>query len=253
MRVCGVHNYQEESSPMLKFKIQKLDDVDEAYRDFYQEAEGGGYQLKVDGLEDTGALKRAKDHEKAQRQEAEKARKALEDRVKELEAAAEEAGQQGARDKGDVEAVEKSWRTKLEKREGELTGQIETLKGNLQELLVDGQAMRLASELAVEGSADVLVPHIKRRLAAEERDGKYQTTVLDSEGQPSASTLDELREEFVGNKAFAPLIAGSKASGSGASGGNNGGSAAPTGNMGGSKEERRAAIAAKYPELSQSD
>jgi hypothetical protein len=43
------------------------------------------------------------------------------------------------------------------------------------------------------------------------------------DGKPSALTLADLEKEFVDNKAFAPIIRASNASGGGASGGTGGG------------------------------
>ena len=75
--------------------------------------------------------------------------------------------------------------------------------------------------------------------------------VLDPQGKLSAATLDELKAEIANDAAFAPLIAGSKASGGGA-GGAGGGGGAPKGKIGGTKEERTAAIASRFPDLPQS-
>lgn len=210
---------------MLKFKIDTLDGLDEGLHDYYEEAESGGYQLKVDGLEDTGALKRAKDHEKQARKEAEQAAKELKDRLAELEAKLEEGGRASAKDKGDIEALEKSYQEKIGKLEKGYQEKIDGLQGNLQRILVDSQAETLASELAVQGSASVLVPHIRSRLSVEERDGEFKTVVLDAEGKPSALDLNDLKQEITANSAYAPIIVGSKASGSGASGGGSGGAA----------------------------
>ena len=62
------------------------------------------------------------------------------------------------------------------------------------------------------------------------RDGKPTVVVLDANGKPSAATLEELKAEFVNDPAFAPLIVGSKASGSGASGAKPGSGAATDSN-----------------------
>jgi hypothetical protein len=92
------------------------------------------------------------------------------------------------------------------------------------------------------------LPHIERRLSVEQRDGKPVVVVLDQQGKLSAATLDELKAEFANDTAFAPLIAGSKASGGGAGGAGGGGGAAK-GNIGGTKEERQAAIASRFSDL----
>jgi len=90
-------------------------------------------------------------------------------------------------------------------------------------LTVGAAASSMAAEIAVQGSASLLLPHIERRLTVEIRDGKAVTKVLDKEGRPSAMTIEELKKEFITDKAFAPVIAGTKASGTGYRGGDWGG------------------------------
>lgn len=233
---------------MLKLKLDTLEGVDENLHDFYEKTDDG-YQLKVDGLEDTGALKRAKDREKQAAKEAKERAEQLESDLKEIRKEMEASKHKGAKESGDIEALEKSWQEKLSKREQELMGEIDALKGSVTTMTVDNVAMQLASELAVEGSAKVLLPHIKSRLAVEQRDGQYVTAVRDSEGKPSAMTVDELKAEFASDKAFSHVVAGSKASGAGGSGGGNGGGAAQKGNWTGTKAEQVAAIKSKFPEL----
>ena len=154
-----------------------------------------------------------------------------------------------ARKSGNIEALEKSWQEKLAKAQADAQRTIDALQGSITTMTVDNVAVRLANEIAVPGSADILIPHIKARLAAEQRDGQFVTVVRDSAGKPSAASLDDLKTEFTTSPAFAPVIVGSKASGGGAGGGSKGGGAAPNGDMGGSREERLAAIAARYPDL----
>lgn len=213
---------------MLKAKLESLDGLDESLHSFYKAQDDGTFSLQVDGLEDTTALKNAKTHEKEARKAAEARAKAAEEKASEMEERLEALETDGSRKRGDVESLEKSWKAKLEKREAELQTQIEASNGQINNLLVDNVATQLAAELAVEGSSGILLPHIKGRLGVEERDGKFVTVIKDAEGNASALTLDELKDEFVNNKAFAPVIVGSKASGSGASGGQGGGAAKKT-------------------------
>ena len=150
-----------------------------------------------------------------------------------------------ARKNGDVSALERSWQEKLSKEKTDLQKVIDTLQGSITTMTVDNVASRLASDIAVPGSADLLIPHIKARLAAEQRDGQFVTVVRDAQGNPSAASIDDLRNEFTTNPAFAPVIVGSKATGGGATGGGKGGGAASQGDMGGTREQRIAAIAAR--------
>lgn len=168
---------------------------------------------------------------------------------REAEEKAKAEAEELARKSGNIEALEKSWQEKLAKAQADAQRTIDALQGSITTMTVDNVAVRLANEIAVPGSADILIPHIKARLAAEQRDGQFVTVVRDAQGKPSAASLDDLKTEFMTSPAFAPVIVGSKASGGGAGGGSKGGGAAPNGDMGGSREERLAAIAARYPDL----
>lgn len=231
---------------MLKFQIDSLDGIDDAVKGLY-EKKGDKYQLKVDGIpqgEDVAGLKAKVDELLAEKKDAQR-------KTKEAEDAAKAAAEEAARKNGDVSALEKSWQEKLAKREGELQAQIESLNGNVNKMLIDNVAVTMANEIALQGSADLLMPHIKSRLAAEQRDGQFVTVIRDKDGKPSAASLDDLKNEFANNPAFAPVIVGSKAAGGGASGGKQGGGAATTkGNIAGDKNERIAAIQARLEQAS---
>ncbi|WHI46590.1 hypothetical protein [Microbulbifer sp. VAAF005] len=222
---------------MLKYRLKTLEGLDEAVAAMY-EKDGDGYKLKVDGIPQGEGVAELK-AQVASLLEEKKAE------AKKAKDAAEEA----ARKSGDVEALDNSWKEKLANRETELQAQIDALNGSITTMTVDNVAVSMANEIAVQGSADILVPHIKARLAAEQRDGQFVTVVKDGQGKPSAASLDDLKTEFANNPAFAPVILGSKASGGGAGGGGQGGGGAATGNMGGSRSERTAAISAKFPDL----
>lgn len=174
------------------------------------------------------ALKSKNDELIAEKREAQK-------KAKEREEAAAKAAEEAAAKSGDIEALTKSWEAKLAKREAELAEQLKARDSQLIELTVGQTAQSIAAELAVPGSADVLLPHIRQRL--QYQDGK--TVVLDHEGKPSATTVDEFKKEIAGDKRFAPLIVASMATGGGATGGKGGG-AAKRGDMGGDKEQRLA-------------
>jgi hypothetical protein len=235
---------------MLKFQLDTLEGVDEAVRALYTEKDGK-FVLGIEGLpqqEDVSGLKAKVDELLGEKKLAEK-------KAREAEEAARLEREEAARKSGNVEELERSWTEKFTRREAELNGMLEqergTLSGQIRDLTVGRTATDIASALAVQGSAKALLPHIERRLSVEQRDGKPVVVVLDAQGKLSAATLDELKAEIANDAAFAPLIAGSKASGGGA-GGAGGGGGAPKGKIGGTKEERTAAIASWFPDLPQS-
>ncbi|WP_434676218.1 hypothetical protein [Pseudomonas sp. D3-10] len=232
---------------MLKFQLDSLEGVDESVRELYTEKDGK-FILGIEGLpqqEDVSGLK-------SKVQELLDEKKAAEKKAREAEELARTEREEAARKSGNVEELEKSWSEKYSKREAELSAMLEQERGTLttqiRDLTVGRTATDIASALAIPGSAKALLPHIERRLSVEQRDGKPVVVVLDQQGKLSAATLDELKAEFANDVAFAPLIAGSKASGGGAAGAGKGGGAAK-GNIGGNKTERTAAIASKFPDL----
>jgi hypothetical protein len=234
----------------LKYQLDTLEGVDDTVRALYTEKDGK-FVLGIEGLpqpEDVSGLKSKVQELLDEKKAADKARKDAEDQAR-LER------EENARKSGNVEELEKSWSEKYNRREAELNGMLEQERGMLstqiRDLTVGRTATDIASALAIPGSAKALLPHIERRLSVEQRDGKPVVVVLDQQGKLSAATLDELKAEFANDTAFAPLIAGSKASGGGASGAGGGGGAAK-GKIGGTKEERQAAIASRFPDLPQS-
>lgn len=212
---------------MLKFQLDNLDGLDDAAKTLYVEKDGK-FQLGIEGLpEDKSAeyetrigkmdakIQELLDEKKT---EAEKRRAAEEEARKEAEEA--------ARKSGDIEALEASWQQKHDKAMADLRAELEPEVNEYKQLLnqatVEATATKIASEIGIPGSAKALLPHLQARLAMEIRDGKATTVVRGVDGKPSALTIEELKNEFIGDAAFAPLIVGSKASGGGASGGDGG-------------------------------
>jgi hypothetical protein len=120
-----------------------------------------------------------------------------------------------AKTSGDMEALEQSWKDKYTSRESELTHQLDGYQKMISDSTSGQQAVMLAAEMSIPGSADVLLPHIKNRLTTEIQDGKPVLRVLDQQGKLSAMSVDDLRKEIESNPAFAPLLIGSLASGGG--------------------------------------
>jgi hypothetical protein len=203
---------------MLKLELDKLDDVPEAFRPAYEEKDGK-FVLKVEGVPDVTGLK-AKNGELLDEV------KVTKKRLQELTDAQEREKAELLAKSGDVAAIRQSYEEKLAAQKREFETQLTGLNGQLQGLTVGQTATALAADLAVPGSAAVLLPHIRQRLGMEMRDGVPTTVVLGADGKPSAMTIEELKTELTANSAFAPIIAAGKGSGGGASGGGKGGGAA---------------------------
>lgn len=207
-------------STKLKMVLDNLDGVDESLHAFYEERDGK-FHLGVDGVEDPAALKRAKDHEKRLRQEAEAKVRDLTTKVTELETEVTEL-QDTNRQKGGMAALEQSYKDKIAKINTDHAAELAGRDTQISKLLVDNVAESMAAELS--DSPELLADVIRKRLTA--KDG--ETRVLDANGELSATTTDELREEFRSNKKYAAVIRGSQANGGGSNGGGKGGGATKT-------------------------
>lgn len=202
----------------LKKKLTKEEyaKLTEAIKPEYIE-DGDGYRLDVEGEEDTGALKRAKDRESQLRKDAEKALKEAKEQLDAL-------GTDDARKKGDIATLEKSWQGKMEDQKAEYETKISKLTGHTTKSLVDNVALSIASKIS--SAPALILPHIRQRLQADFEGDEPKTRILDKDGKPSAMTIDELSAEFVANKDFSAIITATKASGGAGKPNQNGGSAA---------------------------
>jgi hypothetical protein len=167
----------------------------------------GGYKLDIDGEEDTGALKRAKDRE-AQKARDEKKR------ADELQEKLDAVTDGDARKKGDIETLEKSWQKKEGETKKQYDARIAKLEGHIKTSLVDTLASQIAHKIS--NAPSLILPHIKQRLIADLEGDTPTTKVLDRDGKASAFTIEDLTKEFVANKEFSSIMIGSKATGGGA-------------------------------------
>jgi len=197
---------------------EEFDELVEPIKAEYKQ-QGENYTLNLEGAEDTGALKRAKDHEKERRQKVEAELSELKSQLTAKEDEIIDL-RKGAVSKDDVDALEKSYKEKLDKTEKEYQERLTTSESSLKSVLVDNVATKLAAEISTV--PDLMAGAIASRLTTEVVDGKTITRVLDNEGKPSALTVDELKKEFIANEKFSSIIVGSKATGSGAMGSGSG-------------------------------
>jgi multidrug efflux pump subunit AcrA (membrane-fusion protein) len=130
----------------------------------------------------------------------------------EAKKAAEDAALAAAKKSGDVEALEKSWAEKLKQIESEKENQLSGLKSMLDNVTRGATAATIAAELFGQ-HAELMRPHLDGRLRTEIIDGKPQVRVVDQNGNLSAMTLDDLKNEFKNSARFAPFVVGSRASG----------------------------------------
>lgn len=210
----------------LKARITKEEHakLSETIRGEYIE-DGDGFKLDIEGAEDTGALKRAKDRESERRVAAEAELRELRDAEAKRQQALDDANTELARKNGDIKTLESAWERKASESKAQYEGRIGKLQETLSVQLVDNVAMNIASKLSTS-APKLLIPHIKARLKADFEGEAPSTKFLDADGKVSDTLNAEgLYNEFLANKDFAPIITVSKTSGGA---GSNKGGGAPT-------------------------
>jgi hypothetical protein len=203
----------------LKGVIDNLEAVDEGLREHYVSHTDGKFYLATD-KGDIGGLLRAKEHEKTLRSAAEAKLTPLEEQVTSLTTARDAAitERDAARSKksGMDDTLEQSYKDKVAAAEQKALDTEAALTGEINRLLVSDRALLLATEISTV--PELLAPVIEARLAAEKGgDGKFFVRVLDADKKPSATSLDELKQELLANEKYSTIMVAGKGSGSGAS------------------------------------
>jgi hypothetical protein len=154
----------------------------------------------------------AKQHEKTLRKDAEDKLKTAEAALKAITDKEANEKHKAAKESGNVEALEKSWKAKLAAREKELQEEVDRLNSALGEATVGKTSAAMAAEIS---KAPTLVePLIRARLKPEILDdGTIIERVLDAAGKPSAMTVDELKAEIAGQPDLKDVIKGHIAKG----------------------------------------
>ena len=207
---------------MLNFKVDSLTGLDESLHSLYEEKDGA-YFLKVSGVvpeSDIDGLKASRDALLAEKKEQQRLAQEAEAEKLRIE---REALEEAARQKGDWQALEDSYKAKLAEKETEFTSQAETLRKQVYKLTVGDQALKLASEISKSHAIGIMTPFIEQRLTLDENNN---VRVLDLQGKPSAMTIDDLKQEFKANAMFQDIVVANNSSGGGATGGGQGGGAA---------------------------
>ena len=207
---------------MLNFKVDSLTGLDESLHSLYEEKDGA-YFLKVSGVvpeSDIDGLKASRDALLAEKKEQQRLAQEAEAEKLRIE---REALEEAARQKGDWQALEDSYKAKLTEKENEFSSQAETLRKQVYKLTVGDQALKLASEISKSHAIGIMTPFIEQRLTLDENNN---VRVLDLQGKPSAMTIDDLKQEFKANAMFQDIVVANNSSGGGATGGGNGGGAA---------------------------
>jgi hypothetical protein len=193
----------------IQYKVseESFDTLDDSVKGLYSQGEDG-YTLNVDGVpkEDVSGLKRKIDELLTEK-------KTVQQKAIEAEEAARLETAEKLRKANDFEQLYNSSESERQKAADELA----TLKANLQQQQVEGQASKVAASLTKDAArANLLSQQISSRLSLV--DGEVR--VLDTNGNLTVSSVEELTQSIKAEYPF--LVDGSQAAGGGATGGSSG-------------------------------
>ena len=193
----------------IQYKVseESFDTLDDSVKGLYSQGEDG-YTLNVDGVpkEDVSGLKRKIDELLTEK-------KTVQQKAIEAEESARLETAEKLRKANDFEQLYNSSESERQKAAEELA----TLKANLQQQQVQGQASKVAASLTKDTArANLLSQQISSRLSLV--DGEVR--VLDTNGNLTVSSVEELTQSIKAEYPF--LVDGSQAAGGGATGGSSG-------------------------------
>ncbi|HWV44121.1 hypothetical protein [Pseudorhodoplanes sp.] len=223
---------------LLKLKIDALESVDEAFRPLY-EKDGDAFKLKVEGVEDTSALKGALDKERKARADLEKKVKRWEslgksdEEIAELLKATEEAERKKAEADGDHQKILKQLQDKWAKEKADLEAELTAARSSERGAIIGTSVMSALTKAgATEEGIDLLPDRLAGRIKYETEDGKRVLKIMQADGEtPMAgsgkdgtATFDDLVKEAVAK--WPSLFKGANQSGGGKQPDNAGGAGA---------------------------
>lgn len=200
---------------IMKFLINKeaFDKLSEELQKEYTEKEGN-FTLKLEGHEEHFVPA----HKKA---EAEKHRKAAEDRADAAEATSAKLVTDLEAAKGTPKEAEqiradliKTHQADMAKLQEDNQKELATLKGREHAALIEVEASAFATEFSTVPA--LMKGVMAKRLTVGEANGLPILQVLDTDGKVSNSTIADLRKEILANHEYKPILIGTKANGGGA-------------------------------------
>jgi hypothetical protein len=184
---------------IISYEIKSLDDAPEWAREHYIKTKSG-YRLEITGVETHEELRAAKDA-------ARDGRNIAAARIIELEALALKPPPElpplptFERSADDIR-LEKEFTDKLAAHEAGLQAQVASLRSDRDSTALERVAVEVASKLAIAGSHELLLPHIRARLAVSDANGHFEIAAKD------AASIEHLVEQFRADPRFSRVLNG---------------------------------------------
>ena len=203
-----------------KITAEEYASLDEQDRELYESSDDG-YNLLFDSAP---ALLRAKEHEAAQTKKAKAELRAIQQRVKELEAqdsARAEAAAEALKKKGDYKQYEERLRDKYQKELAAKDAAIAQRDKQILGKAITDKAYSMAAKISTV--PDLMTDKIAQQIGAEyAEDGSIELYTKDEMGRRSIESVESLAEKFQNDVRYKKIIVDTLASGGATSPSNDG-------------------------------
>ena len=194
----------------LQYEIASLDAIEPALREHYVKTKNGGYRLELTNYQTAEQMRTQMLADKSATGRAtvrihELEKQALQDELAETKRRAEPKPVVPPERSADDQRLEKEFTDKLNAHEAGLKAQVASLRSDRDSTALERVAAEIASKLAVPGSIDLLLPHVRERLTASDIGGRFEITVK------NAASVEHLIEEFRSDPRFARAVNGPNA------------------------------------------
>jgi hypothetical protein len=180
----------DETAPALKLEVDAIESIPEPIRPLYQQAEGGKFRLRVEGVEDVGGLKSALQKEREARKAAEKANGKWQslgidpDEVGKVLTERQAAEQERLKKSGDYDALLRQTTERYEKTLAEARAELDAERKAAEKAIVGSAISQALNSLgALPEGADLLSLKLQGRIRTELESGTRVTRVLTEDGE----------------------------------------------------------------------
>lgn len=195
--------------------VESLDGLEVPIAKLYAKGDDGKFRLGVEGVEPEENVRGLKT--KVETLLAEK--KTAQEREEAARLKLEEENAEKLKRSGDTDAIEKSYKKKLEELKKERDDAVSSRERELDALIRTSQVSAMLEGKVKPTAKKWIERDIIERTRLESVDGKRLVRVLDSDGKPTAQSLEEyIKSNVLDNSDYAEYVIGSRSAGGGANG-----------------------------------
>jgi hypothetical protein len=192
----------------VTYEVESLDSVPEWAREHYLAKPSGGFRLEITGRQSAEEMRAEMLEAKAATGQAnrkihELEKRALQDQLTEARRLADPKPIVSVPERHpDDIRLEAETNEKIRAHEAGLQAQVASLRSDRDSVALERVAVSIASKLAIAGSTELLLPHVRERLMVSDANGHFEIAAKD------APSIEHLVEQFRADPRFSRVLNG---------------------------------------------